>query len=284
MGNLQFHIETSPGYGTKQGIMPRFYMQMRELCNFLNTPAFIQTIPEKFLKVIIPELANFYDVNNNLQTTIKEFLDGVKDGTFYKVSEGGDTSFTRKKEFEISNLTKDFFIRGKILLVKYFKSDIVVDGDFKLSPYYFCDDIKFDAKFSQFSSGKKQKYLPLLNVLKNARDSFLNEFSKTRGTIEHDDFELDRFKLQHEGNITTLIEPNFQGDTLSKKIEFYYGRIFELIEKLTVYFAGINCEELNSVYKLYKTETPDYPNLIYGYRYRIMEMPFVVKTVRCKYN
>lgn len=276
-------METMPGYGTKQGIMPRFYLQMSELCNFLNTPAFIQTIPGKFLKDIIPELANFYDVNNNLQTTIKEFLEGVKDGTFYKVSEGG-TSFNRKKEFEISNLTKDFFIRGKILLGKYFKGDIVVDGDFKLSPYYFCDDIKFDAKFSQYNAGKNQKYLPLLNVLKNERLSFLNDFTKTRGAIEHDDFTLDRFKLQHENKITTLIEPDFQGDTLSEKIAFYYNHMLELIEKLTVYFAGINCEELNSVYTLYKTAKPDYPNLIYGYKYRIMETPFVFKTVRCEYN
>ena len=284
MSNIQFHIETSPGYGTKQGIMPRFYLQLKELCDFINTPTFIQTVPEKFLKVIIPELANFYDVNNNLQATIKEFLEGVKDGTLYKISEDGSTSFTRKKEFEISNLTKDFFIQGKILLVKYFKGDIVVDSDFKLSPYYFCDDTKFDIKFSQYNSGKNQKYLPLLNVLKTARLTFLNDFTKIRGAIEHEDFELDRFILNHKNHITTLIEPNFQGNILSNKISFYYDKILELIEKITVYFAGINCEELNSVYKLYKTANPDYSNLIYGYRYRIMEMPFVFETVRCEYN
>lgn len=284
MGNLQFHLETSPGYGSEQGIIPRFYLQLNELCNFLNAPSFVRIIPEKFLKTIIPELANFYDLNNSLQTTIKEFLVGVRDGTLYRVREDGSSSFIRQKEFEISNLTKDFFIRGKILLVKYFRGDIVVDHDFKLSHYYFCDDTKFQTKYSQYNSAKSQKYLPLLNVLRAARISFLNEFANTRGSIEHDDFELDRFTLHHEDTKTTLIEPNFQGDILSNKIALYYNRILELIEKLTVYFAGINCEEINSFYKLYKTVCPDYPHLIYGYRYRVMEMPFVFETVRCGYN
>lgn len=124
----------------------------------------------------------------------------------------------------------------------------------------------------------------MLNVLKSARFSFLNDFSKSRGAIEHDDFELDRFTLHRQENAVTLKEPNFHNELLSKKIEFYYENIQNLIEKITVYFAGINCEELNAVYKLYKTERPDYPNLIYGYRYRIMEMPFAFKTTRCAYN
>ena len=124
----------------------------------------------------------------------------------------------------------------------------------------------------------------LNDVLKTERISFLNDFTKIRGAIEHEDFELDRFILNHKDHITTLIEPNFQGNILSNKISFYYDKILELIEKLTIYFAGINCEELNSFYKLYKTVSPDYPNLIYGYKYRIMEMPFVFETIRCGYN
>ena len=164
MNTLQFHIETSPGYGAQQGIMPRFYLQLSELCRFLNAPAFIEVIPDKVLKNIIPELANFYDVHKSLQTGITDFIEGVKDDTLYKVSDDGSTTFKREKEFEISNLTKDFFIRGKILLVKFFKGDIITDGDFKISPYYFCDDAKFDTKIFQYKSGKISKYLPLLNV------------------------------------------------------------------------------------------------------------------------
>lgn len=285
MDKLQFHIETSPGYGTKQGIMPRFYLQLSELCEFLNVPIFIECIPGKFLKTIIPELANFYDVHKSLQRTINEFLIGVKNGTFYKVNEDGGTNFERKKEFEISNLTKDFFIRGKILLVKFFKGDIIVDGDFKISSYYFCkEEIKFDTKILQYGAMIAPKYLPLLKVLKNARISYLNDFSKTRGAIEHDDFELERFQLHRHGDSVTLIQPIFQNETLSVKLEYYYENILDLIEKITVYFAGINCEERNTVYKLYKTEKPDYPNLIYGYRYRIMELPFAFKTIRCDYT
>ena len=120
--------------------------------------------------------------------------------------------------------------------------------------------------------------------MKRARLSFLNDFSKSRGAIEHDDFELDRFTFHRQENGVTLIEPNFHSELLSKKIEFYYENILNLIEKITVYFAGINCEERNSFYKLYKTERPDFPNLIYGYRYRIMEMPFAFKITRCEYN
>lgn len=281
---MKFHIETSPGYGTKQGIMPRFYLQLENICKFLNGEPFLENIPSVFFKKIIPELTNFYDVHQKLQTSIQEFLEGVKDGTFYKIDEDGSTTFLRKKEFEISNLTKDFFIRGKILLVLFFKSDIIVDNNFKISDYYFCDDKKFDTKLSQYSTSKNSKYLPLLNVLKNARLSFLNDFSKTRGDIEHEDFELERFKVVHKEKSATLIEPNFQNEILSKRIAYFYESILDLIEKITIYFAAITCEEKNSFYQLFVATNPDFPNLIYKYHYRIMGMPFVFETIRCEYK
>ncbi len=281
---MQFHIETSPGYGTKQGIMPRFYLQMENICKFLNGEPFLDKIPSTFLSKIIPELTNFYDVRNKLQSTTQEFIQGVQDGTLFKVANDGSTTFLRKKEFEISNLTKDFFIRGKVLLVLFFKSDILVDGNFKIENFYFCDYKKFESKYSQNQSGQYAKYQPLLNVLQKARLNFLNDFSKTRGDIEHEDFEIERFKLIQEGNTATLQEPNFQGNKLSERIDFYYNQILDLIEKLTVYFAGINCEAKNNFYQLYVATNPDFPKLIYRYHYRIMGMPFVFETIRCDFT
>src|ERR1017187_7799746 len=102
---MKFHIETQPGYGTKQGIMPRFYMQIKELCSFLFVEPFIDAIPNKFLQKIIPELANLYDIHKDLQSKIKEFIDGVAEGKFFKVDEDGSTTFLRQHEFAISNLT-----------------------------------------------------------------------------------------------------------------------------------------------------------------------------------
>lgn len=52
---MKFRIETQPGYGTKQRIMPRFYMQMKELCSYLGVEPFIDAIPNKFLQKIIDE-------------------------------------------------------------------------------------------------------------------------------------------------------------------------------------------------------------------------------------
>lgn len=281
---MKIHIETQAGYGTKQGIMPRFYLQMNELCSFIGVEPFVDSIPNKFLTKIIPELTNFYDVHNNLQSKIKEFIDGVEEGKFYKIDADRSTTFLRHNEFAISNLTKDFFIRGKILLVLFFKSDVIIDGNFKLSEYFFCDDKKFETKLLQYSSSSNAKYKPLLNVLRKARLSFLNDFSKTRGDIEHDSFELKRFKISRNEDKVYLNEPTFQNELLSKKIKFYYDSILELIEKLTAYFAGINCEEKNTFLKLYVTTKPDYTNLIYKYRYRIRELPFVNETVRCEYD
>lgn len=126
--------------------------------------------------------------------------------------------------------------------------------------------------------------MPLLNVLQKARHDFLNEFSKTRGDIEHEDFEIERFKLIRESTSAKLEEPNFQGSKLSARIDFYYNHILDLIEKLTVYFAGINCEERNNFYQLYVATNPDFPNLIYRYYYRIMGMPFVFETIKCDFN
>lgn len=281
---MKFHIETSPGYGTKQGIMPRFYLQMENICKFLNGESFLDKIPSTFLSKIIPELTNFYDVRNKLQTTTQEFIQGVRNGTLYKIDNDGSTTFLRKKEFEISNLTKDFFIRGKVLLVLFFKSDILAHGNFKIEDFYFCDDKKFERKYMQNQSGQYAKYLPLLNVLQKARHVFLNEFSKTRGDIEHEDFAIERFKLIHEDSTTTLQEPNFQGSKLSERTDFYYNHILDLIEKLTVYFAGINCEAKNNFYQLYVATNPDFPNLIYRYHYRIMGMPFVFDTIKCDFK
>lgn len=284
MSNLRFHIETAPGYGASQGIMPRFYLQMTELCSFLNVPPHVTEIPSKIQKLIIPELANLYDVYNNLQSAIKEFIKGVQDGAFYKINQDGSTTFIRHKEFEIENLTKDFFIRGKILLIKFFNCAIIADGNFKIKDYFFCDDEKFIKKVANYSSSKSPKFLPLLDVLKTARLDFLSDFNSIRGTIEHEHFELDRFKVIHEEGKIVLVEPVLQNDVLSNKIKFYYENILNLIEKITAYFAGIICEELNFAYRLYVATEPDFPKLMYRYRYRIMEMPFVFETIRCDYK
>ncbi|WP_298390889.1 hypothetical protein [Hydrotalea sp.] len=278
---MKFHIETSPGYGTKQGIMPRFYLQMENICKFLNGEPFLDKIPSTFLSKIIPELTNFYDVRNKLQTTIQEFIQRVQDGTLYRVDTDGSTTFLRKKEFEISNLTKDFFIRGKVLLVLFFKSDILIDGNFKIEDFYFCDDKKFERKCSEYKSGQYAKYLPLLNVLKKARHDFLNEFSRTRGDIEHEDFALERFKLIQEATNATLQEPNFQGNKLSERINFYYEQILDLIEKLTVYFAAINCEAKNNFYQLYVATVTVCRNLAQAFMGNVRNYHYDVQKASC---
>lgn len=280
------HIEYDSNHGTEQGIWTRFYLQIFDLAELAIGKTEFEKRTGLYLEKVIPDLTNLYDVFLKLRTLIGDYKEGVRNGKYFTVNERGHSSFNRLNEVEIYNLTKDFLIRCKIAIVNFVKSGFTDENDFKLSEYFFCSSTKFKDKKQQYSKTSDGRYLPLLNLIENANNDFLEQLNDIRGAIEHDLFSLPKFILHRDKpNSPWLEEPVLQGQVLSDKLSFYYEKSLEFIEKIMVYYIGINGERnLKGFLELHVDNEFDFPNMKYKYRFSLGGTPWSLTSKKCLYD
>lgn len=281
---MLLHIEYDSNHGTSQGIWPRFYLQMVDLGELAIGQEFHDRIKVYFEKVI-PDLTNLYDIYHKLCNTITEYKEGVKNGKYFKVDNRGHSSFDRLSEVEIYNQTKDFIIRTKIVIVNFIKSGFADENSFKLSDFFFCPLAKLQEKKNQYLKSADCKYVPLIKLIEKANKEFLTQLNEIRGSIEHDLFSLAKFSLVREGSTATITEPNLQDLLLSEKLTFYYDKTLEFIEKLMVYYIGINGEiNKNGFLELHVDEVHDYAEMKYKYTFSLAGTPWSLTSKKCNYD
>lgn len=283
---MLLHIEYDSNHGTEQGIWPRFYLQILDLAELAIDKAEFEKRTGLYLEKVIPDLTNLYDLFHKLRSLIADYKEGVHNGKYFTVNETGHSSFNRLNEVEIYNLTKDFLIRCKIAIVNFVKSGFTDENDFKLSEYFLCSSNKFKDKKQQYSKTSDGRYLPLLNLIEKANNDFLERLNDIRGEIEHNLFSLPKFILHRdELNSRWLEEPVLQGQVLSNKLSFYYEKSLEFIEKIMVYYIGINGERnLKGLLELHVDNEFDFPNMKYKYGFSFGGTPWSLTSKKCLYD
>lgn len=259
-------IETTSNHGTEQGIIPRFEIQMIELYRIAITNSKEYEF-NKFINytiVVVPEITHLYDIHLSLVQKFDIYKDGMISGEFSKI-QCGIPYFDRSIELEIIDLIKDFFIRGRILLENFRKSQIIDDNYFCLDKLLMVNEKNFQKnKQDQKALIPDKRYDILYDLIENSRQRFLNDFNDIRVGFEHNQAIIDKFDFDFNKKI--VIEPILNKMKLSLAIDFYYDSILDMIEKLMCYFYGINAYlRSNGGLKLFIQKNIDYKNLKYKF-------------------
>jgi hypothetical protein len=259
-------IETSSNHGTEQGIIPRFELQMIDLYRIaLENPKEYEL--NKFVgfsNVVLPEITHFYDINLSMVQKFEVYMNGMIKGEYCKI-QNGIPCFDRSIELEIKDLIKDFFIRGRILLQNFSKSQIIDDNYFCLDKLLIVNDKKFQKnKIEQQALIPDNRYDILYNLIENSRQKFLKDFNDIRGGFEHNQTITDKFDYDFEKKL--VIEPTLKKMKLKYALTFFYENILDLVEKLMCYYFGIKANiRSNGGLKLFIQKDYDYKNLRYKY-------------------
>ena len=82
-----------------------------------------------------------------------------------------------------------------------------------------------------------------------------------------------------------VFEPLLKDKILSVKLEYFYENILEFIEKLVVYYLGINGERNKKGFlKLHVRRDFHYPDLKYKYVFSMGGIPWGFRTDKCDYR
>jgi hypothetical protein len=282
---MLLHIEYDSNHGTSQGIWTRFYLQMVDLGELAIGKNDFDNRTSVYLEKVIPDLTNLYDIYNKIISTIDDYKTGVENGKYYKINEKGHSSFYRLAEVEIYNLTKDFIIRSKILVVNFMKCGFADERNFKLADFFFCNEIKFIEKKKLYLKKSYGKYSPLLNLIEKAKTEFLNQLNEIRGAIEHDLFSLPKFSLHKNNNSATISEPDLQDQILSIKLKFFYEKILDFVEKMMCYYFGINGEiEKGGFLQFHVDDIFDYSEMRWKYTFALGGTPWSFTSRKCLYD
>lgn len=255
-------FETSSNHGTEQGIIPRFELQMIDLYRIaLVDPKeyeFNKFI--MFTEVVNPEITHLYDIHFSIVQKIGTYTKGMIEGEFCSL-QNGIPHFDRTIELELIDLVKDFFIRGRILLENFRKSEIIDDSLFCLGKLLLVNDNNFQRnKQEQKALIPDNRYDPLYDLIEISRTRFLNEFNDIRVGFEHNQLQLNKYDFDFTNSI--VIEPSLGNKKLSIATDFFYESILDMIEKLMCYFYGIKAsEKSNGTLKLYIVKDYDYTKL-----------------------
>jgi hypothetical protein len=279
------HFETYSNHGTSEGVLPRFYLQMKDLGDMVFGQVEFDRRSDVYVEKVIPELTNLYDMFHGLQQLISTYKSGVADGTFFQFSEGGVAHFDRIMEIEIDNLVKNTILRCKIALISFSKCGVVDDDGFVFDNFFRCsisDRAKRKKEYSDMTDGR---YLPLVTLIENAESTFLASLNNVRGEMEHELYSLPKFILNVNGNRATLEEPTIQGRKLSNLLALFYENSLDLVEKSVAYFIGLNGErKFRDFYKLEVNEDYDYTKMRYKYRFSLGGLSWSSTAKRCTYD
>ncbi|MEI7979705.1 MAG: hypothetical protein WCI53_12730 [Bacteroidota bacterium] len=261
---------TFSNHGTSQGIIPRFYLQMIDMAQFAFDKEGVEERLQNYLDKNISDFTDFYDLFTELKTLYIDYRDGLKNGKYYSIDNKVSFKQDRSNELTLKKKIKDFFIQGRLVIYNFGKSGVINDGEFILNNFLIVKDGNFQkSKESCINSSAGNKYKFLIEIIEKAREDFLSEFNQTRANFEHQNLQIEDFKVQVLNSQIEVIEPILGNMNLLTKIDYFYEQILDLIEILMVFFYGIQAhEKTNGFMTLFRREEFDYSNM--NYRYVVM--------------
>ncbi len=264
------------------GIWPRFYLQIQNLAEFSSKSFDSNTL---YRKEVIPEIKNLYDISLLIHNLIQDYVTGLKDGRYYYRTIQGTPTIQTHYERDIVNKVEDFISRGKVLLNHFVDCGIIDESEFDILHFIRVNDQNFKKNKSHYTSTTDRRYLPIINFIDKARNSFLNEFKELREEAQHHFFRLDKFKIQNLNDQILVEEPILEGLPLSTKISFYYENILDFIEKVLVYYFGINGElHLSGFAYLEVSSDYDHSKQCYKYNFALGGTSWSENAKRCNYD
>jgi hypothetical protein len=258
---------TFSNHGTSQGIIPRFYLQMVDMAQFAFDKVGIEERLNDFLNKNISDFTEFYDLFTELKAIYIDYSDGLKNGKYYSLDDKISFRHDRSNELTLKKKVKDFFIQGRLVINNFGKSGVINDGEFILNNFLIVKDSNFEKnKLSCLNNPEGNKYKFLIEIIEEARKDFLSEFIQARADFEHQNLQVEDFKVEMVNSQIKVIEPSLSNTNLLSKIEYYYESTLDFVEVLMVFFYGIQAyKRTNGFMTLFKRDEFDYSNLHYKY-------------------
>ena len=258
---------TLSNHGTSQGIIPRFYLQMRDMAQFAIDKNDLENRFAKFMQKNIPDLTDFYDLFNEIKDIYTDYREGLQNGKYYSLNEKTAFHHDRSKEIILKRKIKDFFILGRLVVFNFGKSEIINDGNFILDNFFFVKDSNFEKNKLDYLENKSEiDYSILIEIIEKSRASFLTAFNQIRADFEHKNLQVDDFGVRFIDGKVEIVEPTFGHSNLLTEMEISYEKILDLIEILMAYYFGLNAvKKMNGFMSLFRRNEYDYSNLKYKY-------------------
>ncbi|MGX5687407.1 hypothetical protein [Arcticibacter tournemirensis] len=235
----------------------------------------------------LEDFTNLYDLNYKILDLRKNYLDGIKNGTFFFTLPDGRTSSDGTPEIKIRKSIMDFFISGKQLLNNFCKSELLDDGVFKLSAFLLCKDNTVENYLlsTQERFRFKNSYKKIVDIAKDAQHDFKKDFMDLRNSFEHLYAPLiEPFQITVDRGQIRIIEPSYNSTNIFELVEKYYERTLDLIEDMAAYFFGINACVMSKGYMtLFKRKNEVDPSN-FKYRYTItldVGDPDLIRIINC---
>jgi len=214
---------TFSNHGTSQGIIQRFYLQMVDMAQFAFDKEGIEERLNDFLNKNISDFTEFYDLFTELKSVYIDYKDGLKNGKYYSLDDKISFRHNRSNELVLKKKIKDFFIQGRLVINNFGKSGVINDGEFILSNFLIVKDSNFETnKLSCLNNPEGNKYRILIEILEEAREDFLSEFIQARADFEHQNLQIEDFKVEIINNQIEVIEPSLNNANLISKIEYFF--------------------------------------------------------------
>ncbi|NVN95340.1 MAG: hypothetical protein HXX18_08670 [Bacteroidetes bacterium] len=254
-------------HGTKQGIIPRFVHQMLDLEEIAFMPIGGLKKSYKYINVAISDFTSFYDLNQEIKIKRNEFYNKLISKEIIETQENGALSIDRTLETNLLENVKAFFIKGRILINNWAKSDVLTDEYFDLKNLLIVNDSNFIKNSNHYLSlDEHRRYEYLLKLIENGRKQFLTRFNNIRARIEHENFQLYYSQIELINDEIKIFEPLLDNTAMYELVDFFYENILNLIEKVMVYYYGINAYlNWNKSMNLFKREEVDFDNQLYEY-------------------
>jgi len=264
---LYTRINKLNNHGTKQGIIPRFVLQILDLEDKAFMPIGRLKKSYKYVNVVCSDFTSFYDLNQEIKIKRNEFHKRLISKEIVEIQENGVLSIDRTIETLLLQNVKDFFIKGRILLNNWAKSEVITDDFFDLKNLLIVKDSNFITNSNKYLSlDEHSRYEYLFKLIENGRIQFLNRFNSIRAKIEHEDLTLNYSRIEFINDEIIIFEPLLDNAAMYELVDFFYENILNLIEKVMVYYYGINAYiNWNESMNLFRREEIDFDKKLYEY-------------------
>ena len=248
-------------HGTKQGIIPRFWLQTMELAESVFGKAEGDKKLGDFFPKNVNDITNLYDLYQEIVTEYNDYKVGLSDERYFSINEKGQFKLDQSVELKLEKKIKDFFILGRLLVNNFAKSTIIDSEHFMLNKVIIVNDKNFEKnKLEYIELDVSKRFLPLFDIIETARKEFLNEFNDVRAEIEHNNFSIPKFEINTKNG--DFAEPSIHGNaSLIEELEHYYNNLLDLIETLIAYYFGIEAVSNNNNFALYIRKDYDFKKL-----------------------
>ena len=224
-------------HGTEQGIIPRFVLQMLELEEKAFMPIGRLKKSYKYVNVASSDFTSFYDLNQEIKIKRSEFYKKLISQEIVETQQNGVLSIDRTIETSLLQNVKDFFIKGRILINNWARSEVITDEYFDLKNLLIVKDSNFINNAKHYLSlDEHRRYEYLFKLIENGRKQFLSRFNNIRARIEHENFQLYYSRIELINDEIKIFEPLLDNEPMYELVDFFYENILDLIEKVMGYY------------------------------------------------